>query len=395
MISDRVRYLDGLRGILAAIVFVHHFIYTFCPEIIFGGNYFDFIESGPYTPLKLVAMSPLNILFNPGTAIQFFFLLSGYVQSHNYFQAPGIPFLQKSFIKRYFRLAIPTLATILLVYFFHRNHFIIKHSIPDNLLTRDWIKSIMPDTLNFPGILKHGLFGNFTSVSRYYQVLWTMPTELLNSWLILVILFVTHGLKNRLLLILIWFIVQISFLNSWYGASFTAGLLLCYFNINSKKFRLYFSHPVLKSFCLLAGVYFAGFPFMGYKGALKHTIYSPLSFFDTIPHIISYLIGTVLLFLWLMHTRAVQKWLCGRILLFFGKISFMLYLLHLLFIFSFAPWVYRHLQPLCEQHLCLTLTGLLTFGITTAFSFLLYSLVDKPVVRACNIYINKLLPASK
>src|SRR4051812_10039992 len=177
MIDTRVRYLDGLRGILAVIVFFHHFFYAFFPEIIIGGSHEEFINTGNWTFYKIMALTPINLLYNPGAAIHFFFLLSGYVQSYHYFKNPDTIFLQKSFIKRYFRLALPTLAVVIFLFIFHRLHFIHKFQIPSGL-TVGWINSMLPDNLGFFEAVKNALSDCFIANSRYYQVLWTMPIEL-------------------------------------------------------------------------------------------------------------------------------------------------------------------------------------------------------------------------
>src|SRR5688572_2860924 len=146
MSDDRLRYLDGLRGILAIIVFLHHFFYIFYPDIIFGGNYEEYLRKGMSFE-KFMAFTPLNMLFNPGTAIHFFFFLSGYVQSFHYLKNPELGILQKSFIKRYFRLAIPTLIVMLLIFTFHKLHLITKDYIPPDPVTGSWTKSMLPDNL--------------------------------------------------------------------------------------------------------------------------------------------------------------------------------------------------------------------------------------------------------
>ena len=114
MDSHRIKYLDGLRGVLAVIVFVHHYFYLFCPDLVFGGNYEDFTNTGAFSFYKIIALTPINIFFNPGMAIHFFFLLSGYVQTQSYFLNPDVSFLQKSMLKRYFRLAIPVVSVLML-----------------------------------------------------------------------------------------------------------------------------------------------------------------------------------------------------------------------------------------------------------------------------------------
>ena len=61
---------------MAVIVFIHHFLYAFYPWLVFGGEVESY-RTGNWTVSRLFALTPLNIVFNPGTAINFFFLLSG------------------------------------------------------------------------------------------------------------------------------------------------------------------------------------------------------------------------------------------------------------------------------------------------------------------------------
>ena len=194
--DHRISYLDGLRGLLAIIVFVHHFLYAFCPGVVFGGDYETFL-SGHCTAERIFALTPINILFNPGTAINFFFLLSGYVQCLPYFLKQDLFLVQKNFIKRYFRLALPTLAVVLMVFAFQHLLLIDKSHFPPNPLTHEWIQSMMPNTLTFFQTLRYGLFDCFNSKSQNYQVLWTMPVELYNSWMVLILLMLTHRLKTN------------------------------------------------------------------------------------------------------------------------------------------------------------------------------------------------------
>lgn len=392
MNDQRIRYLDGLRGILAIIVFIHHYLYIFYPTVIFGGDYQAFL-SGEWTCERIFALTPLNVLFNPGTAINFFFLLSGYVQTLSYFQKPDLFFIQRSFIKRYFRLAFPTLAVVVLVYIFHLLHFVNKSHIPPNALTLPWIKSMMPDDFNFFQAVQYGLVTCFNNASpdRYYQVLWTMSFELLNSWMVMILLFVTHNIKNRLPLFVFWFFVQLLVLKSYFGMAFTLGLLLAYFQNNIPRFTILFSEKLLKSICIIIGVYFASYPFTGYEGSSSQSLYMPISFFDKIPATISYVFGDLLLFCVILHSSRIQQFLSKPSLLFFGNISFVFYLVHFLILFSFSPWLFSYLFPSLHTTLFnYILTGTFTFALVTLVSYILYRLVDLPVLKLCNTYSKRL-----
>jgi peptidoglycan/LPS O-acetylase OafA/YrhL len=388
MTDDRLRYLDGLRGILAIIVFLHHFVYVFYPDMLFGGPYTEFLKTR-MTFNKLVALTPLNMLFNPGMAIQFFFILSGYVQCFHYFKKPDLLLVQKSFLKRYFRLAVPTLSVLLLVYSFHKLHFITKELIPPDPVTGGWSANMLPDKLNFLSVVKHGLLDVFISNFRYYQVLWTMPIELMNSWMVLIFLFVTHQIRNKVGLIIFWLLVQLFLIQSYYSAAFTFGMLICYGEVNSPKFSSFFSKGIVKLLALLVGIYFASYPFIGYEKSTETGFYSLISFFEKYPHIISYLFGDLLLFCFLLRSETMKNILTRKIFLFFGNISFMLYLLHLLIIFSFSPWLYHALSTQMSRSANLLITGSASFLLITILSQVFYQLLDKPILTYCNIYFKK------
>ncbi len=387
--SDRVRFLDGLRGILACIVFVHHFFYAFWPNIIFGGSYDEFTHTGPFTGLKLIALTPLNVFFNPGMAIHFFFLLSGYVQTYNYFHKPDLAFLQKSFLKRYFRLAIPTVAVLLIIFVFHRAGLFFKDLVPPNPVTTSWVKSLLPDNLNLLQVIRHGFLSCFAEDSHYYQILWTMPTELTNSWMVMILLFITHHLKNANKLFLVWVFAQVFLMEAYYGAAFTFGLLICSAEKNVPAFSRFFSKSFVKLLCFCVGLYFASYPFVGYVDSTKHSFYGPISFFEKVPHIISFLFGDLLLFCVLLHSRTWQRLLSGKVVLFLGKISFMFYLTHCFLLLSFTPWIFHLLMPHVGFLSNLLISGLSTALVIVMFSYLLYEYVDKPVIRLCSLALKK------
>lgn len=375
---------------MAIVVFLHHFLYAFFPELVFGGNQQEFLNNNAFNLKRFFALTPLNIVFNPGMAILFFFLLSGFVQTKIYFDTGKLIFLQRSFIKRYFRLALPTLAVLILVYFFQKLDLVHNDLFPPNNLSSDWAKNLLTKQFSFTEILYHGSFECFMGNSRYYQVLWTMPIELANSYIVLLLCMTTHGLRNKLWFFMAWLLVQLFFLHSYNGAAFTVGLFLAYFQKNLVAFKMWLSKPILKYTCWLLGIYFASYPYTGYQNSVLSSVYKPISFFEVYPHIISYLLGATLLFCALSVSSKIQALLSTKTALFFGKISFMFYLIHFLLLFSFSPWLYQFLSGQVSLNASLFLTGLFSFAVITVVSFVLYKLVDKPVTILCNRYTTKI-----
>ena len=336
--TERINYLNGLRGILAIIVFIHHFFYLFAPDFIFGGSYDQFL-AGKWTASRIIAYSPLNILYNPGAAINFFFLLSGYVQSLHYFKTKDLLFIQRSFLKRYFRLVLPTLFVVMLVFIFHKMNLINKNIFPYNNLNAEWIKSMLPDNLGFFAAFKYGVACFFNGNAAYYQVLWTMPVELYNSLMVLIMMMVTHGLKNNMTLFLFCLLIQLVLLQSFYSVSFTIGLIISRLEVESQKFRGIFSNKTIKWIFLVVGLYFSSYPALqATKQLLHHRCICSFLFFDSIPHVISYVIGTIpCFFIVIVSSQRIKNIFSKSIFLFFGNISFMFYLIHFFdFIQSFG-----------------------------------------------------------
>lgn|GEM_PF-1745183 len=389
MINERVRYLDGLRGVLAIIVFIHHYFYAFCPELIFGGSFESYNSTGPFSFYKIMALTPVNILFNPGMAIHFFFLLSGYVQTRSFFINQEISFLQKSLIKRYFRLALPILSVVILVYLFHNNYLIRKDLIPPNELTTGWVKSLLPNNLHFFEVILEGLSNCFRGNSHYYQILWTMPTELVNSFVVLALLLILHGLRHQLKIIVVLLLVQFFVLKEYYSVAFVAGMLFANLEVNSGKFNAFFSKMPVQILCLILGIYFGSYPFTGYQNAVAHSVYAPISFFEVCPHVISYLIGVIFLFCFLLYSKRTQALLSKKILLFFGEISFMFYLIHFLLLLSFTPWLYNTLKNNGDGGADFIWTGVFSFGVISLVASVLTKLVDRPVINWCNRFAKR------
>lgn len=388
MTNERIHYLNGLRGILAVIVFLHHYFFLFAPDFIYGGTYEEFV-AGKWTIPRIIAYSPFNLLYNPGAAINFFFLLSGYVQSFHYFKTNDLTFVQKSFIKRYFRLAVPTLTAVLLVFLFHRLNLINKNIIPYNEINAAWIKSMLPDNLNFLEVLKNGFVCMVDGNSKYYQILWTMSIELYSSFMILIILIVTHNINYKVTLIVFWLLILIFVLQAFYSVSFTIGLLICQLH-NEPKFTKIFVSKALRWFCLVIGLYFSSYPYSGYELASQRSMYAPISFFDQFPHVISYIIGNTLLFLVILSSQRIKKFLSKKVFLFLGDMSFMFYLIHFLILFSFSAQLYHYLSPSLFASVNACITGFLSFIAVTIVAHLLTKIIDVPLVKYCNVFLKRL-----
>src|SRR5262249_28493613 len=95
--SARLEGLEAIRGIAALVVVLHHLAHTFWPGL-------------------LRAHFPWRSAFDGSFAVTLFFVLSGIVLSFAFFERPSHQTLAAAAIRRYFRLTLPILTSVLLGY---------------------------------------------------------------------------------------------------------------------------------------------------------------------------------------------------------------------------------------------------------------------------------------
>lgn len=174
----RLGYLDGLRGLLALIVFGEHFLKTFYPTAL---THETIWSGGSWMDIAWV-FSPLTFLYNGGFAVAGFFVLSGYLLTRSvwYTKRGGGTFHLKQIVRRYLRFAVPitlSLFTILILGqlgYLDNTAFIAEYGSS--------LKSIyyLPEPLTFIEVFKQGFFTSlFAFDFSHNPVLWVMTPEML------------------------------------------------------------------------------------------------------------------------------------------------------------------------------------------------------------------------
>ena len=107
--TEKISYLDGLRGVAAINVLIMHFFIVLAPALIYTsrmparmGNFEQYFTA---TPLGLIGAGNFSVCI--------FFVLSGYVLTQKYFKTKDKNIILSSALRRYIRLFIPVLAVII------------------------------------------------------------------------------------------------------------------------------------------------------------------------------------------------------------------------------------------------------------------------------------------
>jgi peptidoglycan/LPS O-acetylase OafA/YrhL len=386
-LSKRYRELDSLRGIASLTVVFHHCLLTV--PIFLAAHYHSQINS---TLVKVLAYSPLHIIWAGHEAVILFFVLSGFVLS--------LPFLnQNSFdyrdyiIKRFCRIYIPYIVSIIIsgVLF-----TLIKDNEPNSF--SDWFNMMWSKPITLDTVLDYVLMQGFDS-HNLNTVTWSLVHEMrislflpllfipvikldwkrsltlcifvtLSLWVILLNLSVL--INNEKLSSLIYSISN----TFYYSSLFVIGAVFAKYKsfINILYNR---TNKTIKSFliviCLL--LYSCEWVFPG-LGKLKYS-YSlfNISLFNSLTDFLI-VISVLILFTFTLNSPSLQKVLGNKYLLFLGKISYSLYLVHILVLLSFI-YIAKDTLPIAVLLMCVPFISIIT-------AVLYYKFIELPSIKLAN-----------
>ena len=111
--TDRLLALEGLRGLAAISVVLFHFFVLLYPALYYGPGFIQHMrfENNIYG-------SPLNAFISGAFAVSIFFVLSGFVLTVGFFQTKKSSIIERLATKRYFRLMLPALASVIIAWIY-------------------------------------------------------------------------------------------------------------------------------------------------------------------------------------------------------------------------------------------------------------------------------------
>lgn len=338
--AKRLIHFECARGLASVIVMFHHFSLAFAP-----GVKDDFGAGG-------VQGTPLFVLLNGHGAVNFFFMLSGFVLTLGLYKKPGLPTWFISVVKRLPRLMIPAGASILLglLVLSYAGHLHVEAAA---LSHAPWLASFgyaylpagfrpsLPDAME-QTILVFIWPGNF----HYNSNLWTMVNEFYGSLLVLGIclLFMTIPAfrKPRVLVLLHVLLIALSIRLHYDFAPFVVGSCLAYWISR---------HEVAFSISPAATLLLVTLAVIGFS--VEDWTLSTLS--------------SVCVMLILLGSRRTADRLSGRTGALLGAFSFPLYLVHTLVILSVSSFVYiKAMGSIGNEAVVLALTLAVTVAVSLA-----------------------------
>lgn len=367
-IPNRLDELEGMRGIAALVVYIHHFLLLIYPSFYF----LDPVINNDYFLIQWLAKTPLGILNDGHIPVRFFFVHSGFVLTYAFIKSGALGKYNyikifSAILRRYFRLTGPVLASILLGYLFMKFSWMHNKTV-DELHVKRWISSYYQFQPDFWKAIYQGVWGTyfeFKSSRTYNSSLWTIAIELKASFLIYAMACLGSFLKLPLRIIL--YIVPLYFfgVHSSY-ACFIFGLIMC--ELYMFKGQLKINNKFVLWSLLILAIYFGGIktfdhplyswiPLLGVKS--KYFFYS----FKTL--------GSMFLILFVLNSVNFKAFLKSNPIHYLGKLSYSLYVIHFILLASLSSFLLLN-----------GVAHLINFAITTVvlfiLSYLMYRFVDTP-----------------
>jgi len=368
--------LEGIRGLAAIVVVLHHFAFAFFPFLILG--------SGAVQHMRFednIHGTPLALLFSGSLAVAIFFVLSGFVLTIGFFQTKNESIIKKLAAKRYLRLMLPALAITIGCCILMKLGFPQYVAKAANITGSSWLLGQGWNfTPHFLDALYSGTVGIFLEgKSGYDNVLWTMATEFIGSFIVFAFALLFGRSKYRWISYLMAMIITF---NTWY-LPFIFGMALADLYASGRLETFKKKRWIVTA---LVGAIFFG----TYTWSAPASIYIIINtrFFTgiTINYLVLYLtIGATLLIFSVLVSKRLTSWLEKPKVSALGKYTFSLYLVHLPVLYTTGVLTFLVLYPRLGYNMTVLFTFLVNIPITVLVTVLFERYIDAPAVKFSDI----------
>lgn len=361
--------LEGLRGLAALMVVLGHFLLAFYPLALLGPA-----VKHPVQHIRFedsLYGSPLAVLYAATFAVAVFFVLSGFVLTIGYFQTGRVEIIKKLAAKRYLRLMLPALASVLLCLVLIK--LSASHAQEAATLTHShWLRETWKFDAGVVDAFVNGTLGIFIDgKSAYNNVLWTMTTEFLGSFMVFSFILLFAQSKYR------WVgyaALAVATFNTWF-LPFVLGMVV------ADAYSLGYVRRIKKGYVTVllvaAALFLGGYPARG----AEDTAYSFLQLPLHINLQMFYLTVAALLMMYaVISSEKLARFMRLKWVSSLGKYTFSLYLVHLAVLYTFTTGVFVVFQGFMGYNAAFLLTFVVSLPVLYAVTKLFEKYVDAPSV---------------
>ena len=309
--TQRISYLDGLRGLAAMSVVGFHYASAYA------------LPPGPLATILL--SSPLSILIEGRAAVSFFFVLSGFVLALKYFRAADDRLTPISYlaygVSRVGRIWIPYVVMVILSLMLKRY---VRPEQTVGLIQTPWYVSLWTDPIGLKQfILETNLFVKWTRITLVPQA-WSLYIEMTIS--LLVPVFALIARRSLVPLLLASALLVLSLNAPVFVVHFVLGIVMArFFSANTVSGLSW----TTKSALMIGGIALYGFRVLGPAVGLPAL---PVDVTDCLNGV-----GAAALIWMTLFSPRMQATLNVRPIAHLGKVSYSIYLCHVALLLCVVP----------------------------------------------------------
>jgi peptidoglycan/LPS O-acetylase OafA/YrhL len=387
--TQRVAWMDGLRGVAATQVVLLHYASAFLPGIGLPDH-----QNLHYYWENAFIRTPLFVLFDGYSAVYIFFVLSGVALTYSFGARPYA--ITSSIVRRILRLGIPMTAAVLLGAMWY-GWWPDAHVAASRITqSSTWLAVVGPVQISLPSIAHQigleGMLAGYNGVSvlparsqttlglafiaqSFDGPLWTLHIEFIGSLIVLALVALRQAVGHRTHVIIC--LLLIGALPSSFLVLFVVGHLAANWLRTPAELR---RNLALGVGLLALGVLLCTSQTLGIMSALRKFFPTPFISRREAPEVIQVMYGAIAVFFGIACLPRIQSALARPAFRWLGKISFSLYLTHFPLLFSAVSAGFVVLAARLAYFSAIatvTVVGCL-FSLVLAVAF--EALVDRPAI---------------
>lgn len=384
-------YLNGIKGIACLIVFIMHFVQTFYPAV-FNGTVFL-----PHLPNDLdakIIQTPLMSLINGRLMVGVFMVISGMIITIQVMKNNDEKKLSEIIFKRYFRFTFVLFFFCLLIFVMKKLGLFFAPECVEITGARGTL-GIYANDFSLQDCFKHAFFLiPFKKNTAFSLAFWCIKDMLIGSYISILLGIAAKNLNKYSLILFAVLYIMFAYNNFWFS-TFVLGSIIGYVYIHKEEFydpgkvKVYDAAGVI---LFIAGMVIGTYPwriqptnFYASLGALIPEGMDKAVFFE--------IFGGFMIVCGLSMSR-IRFLFCTKPMLFLGKLSFSIYLLHVPVLYSLGCWMMIMLNKANADYILSTIlifAAVLTAVLAVSYVFNRYveTFCSKLMIKLWQVFSRK------
>lgn len=359
---------ESIRGLACLAVVFSHLSLSFFPYL----HHFDAGDTTDSAFIYAIHHSPFAFWYSGTAAVFVFFVLSGFVLSYALMKNPQRikQKIKNMLLKRYPRLMIPALTSCILIWACFNLVEIESSQVGG------WLQAYVTQDFSLKHAVYEGTIGSFFfAESETNWVLWTMTIELFGSFALFILIYL-YQLKKILFYIGSMLIPCLAYY--WKGEGFCMGIssfvIGIYIYLYGRSLNVFSAVLVFLLGLYLAGAHNTSMAYAWIYHILGEKTYEYCNYFS----------GILIVYSVLMSEK-LSSLLDQKIFVWLGKLSFSIYLLHLLMIYLVCiPLLNLMLSFGSDYTFAVIISSILSILVTLGVSALYSRYVDQFAIDLSN-----------